>query len=137
MATRLNARDPGFEDAFRRLLEAKRETGVDVDDAVGRILDDVSKRGDEAVIAYTKELDGFELTASTMAVGADEVEAARASSDPDVLEALVMAAGRIGDFHRHQIPDDLDFTDEAGLRLGYRWTPLAAVGLYVPGGTTA
>ncbi len=137
MATRLNARDPGFEDAFRRLLETKRETGADVDDAVGRILDDVRKRGDEAVIAYTKEFDGFELTPETMAVGADEVEAARAASDPDVLGALEMAAGRIGDFHRRQIPDGLDFTDEAGLRLGYRWTPLAAVGLYVPGGTAA
>ena len=137
MATRLNAQAPGFEDAFQRLVEAKRETGTDVDDAVGRILDDVKERGDEAVIAYTKEFDGFELTAETMAVGDDEVEAARAASDPDVLEALEMAAGRIGDFHRRQIPDGLDFTDEAGLTLGYRWTPIAAAGLYVPGGTAA
>ena len=61
MATRLNAQAPGFEDAFQRLVEAKRETGTDVDDAVGRILDDVKERGDEAVIAYTKEFDGFEI----------------------------------------------------------------------------
>jgi histidinol dehydrogenase len=137
MVKRLNAADPGFEDAFQRLLEAKRETGADVDDVVARILDDVSKRGDEAVIAYTKEFDGFELTPGSMSVGADEVASARGQCSADVLEALEMAAGRIGDFHRRQIPDDLDFTDEAGLRLGYRWTPLAAVGLYVPGGTAA
>ncbi len=137
MVKRLNAADPGFEDAFQRLVEAKRETGADVDDVVGRILDDVRARGDAAVIAYTKEFDGFDLTPETLAVGADEVEAATASCEPDVLDALRMAAGRIGDFHKRQIPDDLDFTDEAGLRLGTRWTPLAAAGLYVPGGTAA
>ncbi len=137
MATRLNARDPGFEDAFQRLLEAKRETGPDVDDVVGRILDDVRKRGDEAVIAYTKEFDGFDLTPESMAVSADEAEAAMAALDPEVRDALEMAAGRIGDFHKRQVPEGLDFTDEAGLRLGTRWTPIAQVGLYVPGGTAA
>jgi len=137
MATRLNAQDPGFEDAFRRLLEAKRETGADVDDVVARILDDVRARGDEAVIAYTKEFDGFGLTPETMAVGGDEIEAATASCEPEVLDALKMAARRIADFHKRQIPDGLDFTDEAGLRLGYRWTPISAAGLYVPGGTAA
>ena len=137
MVKRLNAADPGFEDAFRRLLEAKRDTGADVDDLVGRILDDVRERGDEAVIAYTREFDGFDLTPETMAVGAGEIDAARAACDPDVLKALEMATRRIADFHRRQFPDGLDFTDEAGLRLGYRWTPLAAAGLYVPGGTAA
>ena len=81
MATRLNTNDPGFEAAFKALLETKRETGTEVDDAVRRILEDVRLKGDEAVIAYTREFDGFELTSETMAVTADEIEAAKAASD--------------------------------------------------------
>ena len=137
MAIRLDIRDKGFETAFRALLDTKRETEPDVDDAVRAILADVREKGDEAVIAYTREFDGFELSPETMAVGADEIEAAKEATDPDVLEALELAAGRIADFHRRQAPEGVDYTDEAGLRLGLRWRPLSAVGLYVPGGTAA
>ena len=137
MATRLNAQDPGFEDAFQRLLGAKRETEPDVDDTVRRILGDVRTRGDAAVIAYTKEFDGFELSADTMAVGPEEIAEAKEKTPVDVLDALQMAAARITEFHQHQIPDGLDYTDDAGVKLGYRWTPLVSAGLYVPGGTAA
>ncbi len=137
MATRLDANDPNFEAAFQALLETKREPEAEVVDAVRRILEDVRLKGDEAVIAYTKEFDGFEPTAETLAVTADEIESAKAVSDHDVVGALELAAWRIADFHKRQIPDALDYTDDAGLKLGYRWTPLAAVGLYVPGGRAA
>ncbi|MFQ5764499.1 MAG: histidinol dehydrogenase, partial [Rhodospirillales bacterium] len=137
MATRLDTREKGFDAAFKALLETKREAQADVDEAVRKILADVRAHGDEAVIALTREFDGFELTPETMAVAADAIEDAKAQVDQDVLAALELAARRIADFHRRQIPDGLDFTDEAGLRLGIRWTPVAAVGLYVPGGTAA
>ena len=137
MATRLDINDSGFEDAFVRLLETKRETEADVDDAVSAILADVRDKGDEAVIAYTREFDGFELSPETMAVTSQEIEAAKEATDPDVLESLELAAGRIADFHRRQLPEGVDYTDEAGMRLGLRWRPLATVGLYVPGGTAA
>ncbi len=137
MATRLDINDSGFEDAFVRLLETKRETETDVDDTVRAILADVREKGDEAVIAYTREFDGFELSSETMAVTSQEIEAAKEAADSDVLESLELAAGRIADFHRRQAPEGVDYTDEAGLRLGLRWRPLSAVGLYVPGGTAA
>ena len=137
MATRLDSNDSGFEDAFVRLLETKRGTEPDVDGAVRAILVDVREKGDEAVIAYTREFDGFELSSETMAVTGPEIEAAKEAVDPDALESLELAAGRIADFHRRQAPEGMDYTDEAGLRLGLRWRPLAAVGLYVPGGTAA
>jgi len=57
--------------------------------------------------------------------------------DPEVVAALELAAGRIADYHRRQMPEGQDYVDDAGLRLGYRWTALSAVGLYVPGGTAA
>ena len=137
MATRLDARDPDFESAFRRLLEANRETGVDVDDAVRAILSDVRERGDAAVIDYTSKFDQFDLTPETLAFSADDIAGAREQCSSDVLDALEIAAGRITDYHQRQVPDDLDYTDDAGVRLGYRWTPLQAAGLYVPGGTAA
>ena len=137
MATRLDSRDKGFAAAFQALLEAKRETAADVDDAVARILANVREKGDAAVIDYTRQFDGFELTDRTMRLTANEIAAARAQVDKDVLAALELAAGRIADFHKKQAPKGLDFTDAAGLRLGYRWTPVAAVGIYVPGGTAA
>ncbi len=137
MATRLDINDPGFEDAFIRLLSAKRETGSDVDDVVQGILADVRARGDAAVLAYTREFDGFDLTQASMRVTADEIAVALDACDKGVLNALQLAADRINDFHQRQIPEDLNYTDAEGIRLGYRWTPVAAAGLYVPGGTAA
>ncbi|NQV83694.1 MAG: histidinol dehydrogenase [Rhodospirillales bacterium] len=137
MVTRLDATDPDFENAFQRLLEAKRETGTDVDDAVRTILAEVRGRGDAAVIDYTSKFDNFALTPQTMAFGPEEIAAAREKCSPDVLGALDVAAARITDYHQRQMPGDLEYTDDAGVRLGYRWTPVQAVGLYVPGGTAA
>ena len=137
MPLRLDSRDPGFEDAFKDLLGAKRESDADVNDVVTAILADVRARGDAAVLDYTKRFDRFDLTAGTMAITPEEVDAARGQCTPETLSALATAAGRIRAFHEKQLPEDLDFTDAAGLRLGYRWQAVEAAGLYVPGGTAA
>lgn len=137
MPLRLDSRDPGFEDAFKAFLGAKRETEADVNDVVAAILADVRARGDAAVLEYTKRFDRFDLTADTMAITSEEVDAARGQCTPETLSALATAAGRIRAFHEKQLPEDLDFTDAAGLRLGYRWQAVEAAGLYVPGGTAA
>ena len=133
----LDTRDTGFEAAFAALLAARRDTVADVDDTVAAILADVKANGDAAVIAHTKRLDGFDLTPATMRVPAEEVERAADACPSETTVALKLAADRITDFHRRQMPEDLDYADGAGLRLGHRWKPLAAVGLYVPGGTAA
>ena len=137
MPTRLDTGDAGFEAAFAAWLAAARQPDADVDAAVADILAEVRARGDAALIAYTKRFDRHDLTPETLRVPADELAAARGSCDADTLEALSLAASRIADFHRHQKPEDLDYVDGAGLRLGYRWSPLASAGLYVPGGTAA
>ncbi len=108
MTTRLNSKDKGFEAAFQALLETKREPDAGVDGVVAGILADVRSGGDDAVIRYTKEFDGFDLTADTMAVGADEIAAAKEAADKDVIEALELAAGRITDYHARQLPEGLD-----------------------------
>lgn len=134
MPRELSTRDPGFEAAFDQLLHLKREAQSDVADAVAAVLRDVRAHGDEAVIAYTSRWDQLDLTADRLAVTAGEVDAAVAACDPQVLEALSLAAARIEAFHRRQTADAYDYVDDAGVRLAARWTPVSSVGLYVPGG---
>ena len=137
MPSLLDARRADFEAAFVRLLNAKRDTDADVDAVVAAILDDVRRDGDAALIRYSKKFDGLDLTPATLRVGEAEIETALRACPADALAALQLAAGRIEDFHRRQLPQDIDYTDRDGIRLGLRWTAIAAAGLYVPGGTAA
>ena len=137
MAQRLNARDADFEAQFQGLLSVKRENEPDVQQIVSDILADVKARHDLAVIEHTRRLDGFDLTADTMRFQPLELEQAVEQCDASEITALKLAAARISAFHKKQIPEDLYYTDDVGVELGYRWTPLGAVGLYVPGGTAS
>ncbi|TQV74432.1 histidinol dehydrogenase [Denitrobaculum tricleocarpae] len=134
MPLKLNAADAGFEAAFRELLASKREDSLDVNETVAAILKDVRTRGDAALVDYTERFDRLTLTAETLRVSADEIMAAEAKCVSEDLAALSVAADRIRDYHRRQVPEDLDYTDADGVRLGHRWTPVSAAGLYVPGG---
>jgi len=137
MPLRLTAGEPGFDAAFSALLGAKREVEEEVGAVVAGILADVRKRGDAAVLDYTRKFDRLDLTAETMRVADDEIDAATRACDKDLLDALSHAAARIEAFHRKLIPGDLDYVDAEGVRLGARWTAVESVGLYVPGGTAA
>ncbi len=137
MPLRLDMAAPDFEVGFARLLSAKRETAEDVARDVAEILAAVKARGDEALIELTKRFDRLELTPETLRVGEEELAAAEKACPPVALTALELAAARIESYHRRQQPKDLDYEDSAGVRLGHRWTPVAAAGLYVPGGTAA
>ena len=134
---RLNTSAPGFEAAFTALLGEARETTDSVDQAVSAIIADVRARGDAALIDYTARFDRVTLTADRLRITKTEIDAAVARISPSLMAALDIAATRIELFHRRQTPDDLRTVDEAGLTLGMRWSPLDAVGLYVPGGTAA
>ena len=137
MPARLDNRAAGFKDDFARFLNIRREVESDVERAVADILRAVRGEGDAALIRYTRQLDRFEATETTLSISQAELAAARRSVPEDQLTALEHAARRIRDFHAKQIPADLDYRDESGHRLGYRWRPLQAVGMYVPGGTAA
>jgi histidinol dehydrogenase len=137
MPHRLDAGAPGFEAVFDAFLAAKREALADVEQAVADILAQVRDRGDAALIDYTERFDRVLLRPADLRVGEAELNQAAARCPAQTLAALERAAGRIEDYHRRQLPPDLDYRDGAGLRLGHRWTPLEAVGLYVPGGTAA
>ncbi len=137
MVLRLDASQPDFETAFRRLLAMKREVSEDVDRAVAAIIADVVARGDEAVVEATSRFDRLDIDAARLRVSDAEIDAAFAECDADALAALELAHGRIVAFHERQKPADARFTDELGVTLGWRWTAIEAVGLYVPGGTAS
>ncbi len=137
MPHRLDAREAGFEAAFAELLAAKREAEPDVARVVAEILAQVRARGDAALIEYTERFDRITLSPETLRIPQAEIAEAQARCPRETLRALELAARRIEAHHARQVPEDLDYQDEAGLRLGHRWTPLAAAGLYVPGGTAA
>jgi histidinol dehydrogenase len=137
MPLRLRTESPRFAAEFAAFAAAKREAAADVDAVVLEILDDVKRRGDAAVIDYTERFDRLDLTAAPMRIAPAEIAEAARACDGETLAALRFAAERIEAYHRRQIPEDFSYEDAAGVRLGARWRPLAAVGLYVPGGTAA
>jgi len=137
MPVRLATREAGFETAFRRLLEAKRESAADVDAVVAAIVEDVARRGDAALIDYTNRFDGVELAASGLRLTHCEIVEGAAAAPPETVAALRLAAERIESFHRRQLPPAIDYVDPLGVRLAARWRPIVAAGLYVPGGTAA
>ena len=137
MPITLNTRDTGFETAFAAFLAGKRENAADVDAAVAEIIEQVATRGDAALIEYTKRFDRIDLAPATLRLTQAEIAAGADAAPADTVAALRLAAERIESFHRHQLPAPIDYVDPAGVRLGLRWRPITAAGLYVPGGTAA
>ena len=132
----LRSADPDFEDAFARVVADRRESAADVGTDVAAILAEVRQRGDAALAEYTARFDGFDL-GSDWRIGAQACRAAYDSLEPVLRKALETAADRIRAYHEGQLPEDRDYTDAIGMRLGARWKPVEAAGLYVPGGRAA
>src|SRR5258708_18800823 len=133
MPIRLDTRDADFAKRFSAFLATKREASSDVEEAVKAIIADVVARGDEALVALSQKYDRIDLAAVGLRVNAAEIDAAAAVCEPAALAALKLAHDRIEAYHRRQVPRDERFTDPLGVELGYRWTAIAAAGLYLPG----
>ena len=130
----LDATQPDFETRFAALLSAKREDSPDVDDTVAAIIADVRARGDAAVIELTERFDRLALTPETLRFSPGELAALVAQVPQAERAALELAAARIRAYHERQLPESASWTEESGAVLGWRWTPVGAAGLYVPGG---
>jgi histidinol dehydrogenase len=130
----LKTTDPGFDAAFAAFLGEKRESSADVGAAVAAIIDDVRARGDTALIDLSKKFDRVDLAALGLRVSHGELHAARKACSAETLDALQVAADRIAEHHERQLPMNERYTDEVGVELGWRWTAVESVGLYVPGG---
>ncbi len=129
--------DPDFETAFSAFVDERRETPEEVDSTVREILSAVRAEGMDALLRFGREFDKVDLDATTIRVSPAEIDAGVAACPADVKEAIAFAAARIRAYHERQRPRDEHFTDASGVELGWRWTPLEAVGVYVPGGRAA
>jgi histidinol dehydrogenase len=137
MAVALDMRSADFDERFQALIAAKRESSADVDLAVADIIDDVRRRGDAALAELSLRFDRVELGRLGLKIRAGEIDAAIGACDKTALEALKLAHARVMDFHLRQKPADVRYTDPLGVELGWRWRPIDAVGLYVPGGAAS
>ena len=137
MARILNSADPDFARDIDQLLSDRAAGELDVADAVAAIIRQVRERGDEALYELTEKFDHFDARARGLAITPEEISAARARVPGEVLAALELAAERVRAYHQRQLPEDETYTDEIGVTLGHRWTPVDAAGLYVPGGLAA
>src|SRR5579872_4927115 len=137
MPVRLDRRSADFTKRFGDFLAMKREVAADIEAATRLIVDDVARRGDLALIEATRKFDRLDLDPQRLRISAAEIDAAIKACDPATLQALRFARDRIEHFHARQLPKDERFTDAEGVELGWRWSAIEAVGLYVPGGTAA
>jgi histidinol dehydrogenase len=134
---RLDASRPDFAAGFAALVDDRRESDADVSRDVAAIVAAVRAQGDAALKNYTASFDGHDLDAGGWEIPRAERRAALNGLDKDLRSALDLAAERIALYHEAQRPADRDGTDAAGVRIGARWRPVDAAGLYVPGGRAA
>lgn len=129
--------DPGFYTAFAAFLEERRETPEAVDSVVRDVVAKVRAEGLDALLSFAREFDGVDLDERSIRLSPEEIEEGASSCDVEVRAAISFAAARIRTYHERQRPADMRFVDETGVELGWRWTPLDAIGIYVPGGRAA
>ncbi len=134
---KLNSREPDFQVRFAAFLADKRETAVDVTQVVSDILAQVQSRGDDAVLEYTRKFDRVDYSAAEIRLTVAEMDQALEDVPEEQFQALRHAHDRIAAYHGRQLPQDDRYQDDHGIELGHRWTAIAAVGLYVPGGLAA
>jgi histidinol dehydrogenase len=129
---RLATTQRGFEAKLAALTRYRADADPKLARTVSRILADVRARGDAALLAYARRFD------KTAARSVAELEIApRVDIPAPQLEALRTAHARIRAFHERQAQASWEYTEPDGTRLGQRITPLARVGIYVPGGKAA
>jgi histidinol dehydrogenase len=131
---RFNSETPSFKGEFAAFLAEDRGTGHDVASIVSKILEDVEVHGGKAVADYTAKYDELQLDPTTLESDNVNLHALAADCPKDLREAIDFAHDRIAAYHTAQRPADHAFTDNAGVELGWRWTALESVGVYVPGG---
>lgn len=134
----LASTEPNFARDFARIVDDRREADSDVAGVVLDILQSVRTGKDKALVNYTQRFDGYSLVDdSDWVIPAERCKQAYDELGEDEREALHLAADRIRAYHAAQIPENRDYTDDSGARLGAIWRPVDAAGLYVPGGRAA
>jgi len=133
----LDAAKPGFEAKLKELLEVDNTSSDEIRASVSSIIKNIKEHGDKALLEYTNKLDKANYKDDQLRVTQDEIEEAYESCSLEIKDALRTAAKRIEAYHYRQMPEDDLFQDNTGMSLGWKWTAIDAVGIYVPGGTAS
>lgn len=133
----LHQSSANFENEFRKFLDSKREVSQSVDDTVRDIIKMVREQGDQALIDLSAKFDRVDLKEKGLKISENEIDKAMKHVSSKTLDALKLAHDRIVVYHQKQLPKDERFVDPLGVELGWRWTAVQSVGLYVPGGTAS
>lgn len=113
----------------------RSEEKTDVGAIVAEIIDNVRRNGDAALREYAEKFDGG--CPEAIEVSAEQIEAAYAEVDPELIAVMEEAAENIREFHRHQVREGFRITKAGGIVLGQKVLPIERAGLYVPGGTAS
>ncbi|MEE3321753.1 MAG: histidinol dehydrogenase [Pseudomonadota bacterium] len=136
--TWLNTQDADFDAQLAALTAWSEERDAEVAERVHHIVRDVARRGDEALVEYTRKFDRRELSAAAdLVVGPEQLQAALARIPADQRQALEAAAERVRSYHEKQKQDSWSYREADGTLLGQQVTPLDRAGIYVPGGKAA
>ena len=137
MVLRLNSKESGFDIALEELRRSPNNNDSNLSQKVATIISQIKDNGDLALLDCIQRFDGEKLTPEQLIIKPDDLSIIAAKCPAEVRKALAFAAKRIFEFHNRQVPENIEFSDEFGTRLGMLWKPLSSVGLYVPGGTAA
>ena len=137
MPHRLSMREDNFVDRLRSLIDNREQANQQVVPIVTEILKNIREQGDVALFEYTRQFDRYDADATTITVTAEDIAQAVSLCSPELMKSLKVASARIKSYSEKQLPRDLDYTDDHGIRLGHSWSAIQSVGLYVPGGRAA
>ena len=126
--------DPNFFINFTKFLQSREQTNAEVAKAVRRIIDDVKVNKDSALIKYTKRFDKINLDSKTLFYKPIEIRESMDKCSSKDKDAIELSISRIVEFHKKQMPSNVNWKDSLGIELGWVWKPIDRVGVYVPGG---
>ena len=134
MARRFEADAADFRDTFAQFLAEPRSTEENLGETVGEIIDSVRLQGGEAVAYYTDKFDRLTLDPTLLVSDNVDLHRLAAACPQDLRDAIDFAHDRIAAYAERQQPEDAYWADAAGIELGWRWTAIESIGVYVPGG---
>ena len=130
----LNTSDNSFQKKFIKFLNSGRQQSEINKAIVFKIINNVKKNGDKALIHYSKKFDNIFLNKKNIQISNKEINSIIKKLDSKIKKAIDLSFVRIKDFHKKQINNTFRFKDNFGNELGYKYTPINKIGIYIPGG---
>ena len=130
----LNTSNSSFQKDFTKVLNSSRQQSEINKAIVFKIINNVKKNGDKALIHYSKKFDNIFLNKKNIQISNKEINSIIKKLDSKIKKAIDLSFVRIKDFHKKQINNTFRFKDNFGNELGYKYTPISKIGIYIPGG---